>query len=153
MRKNGLTGGLIVTTKLCSACNFIQAKEEIVFYVVLLVIVFVLVGGAFAVLVIENFAAFGTTVQLSFFTWHTPSLPVGLWLLISCLTGALIVYLLSIPIALKDRRELRILRMRVKELEQAQSKGEGVPGQVYPPIVPMPGISPGQLPPSTPPQI
>ncbi len=122
------------------------------FYFVLLVIV--LVGGTLAVLLIENIAAFATTVQLSFFTWHTPSLPIGLCLLISCLSGALIVYLFSIPTALRERRELSMLRQRVAELEQAQQPAPGDSLKVYPPpIVPIPGISTGLLPPSTPPQL
>jgi uncharacterized integral membrane protein len=123
-----------------------------VFYAVLLVIV--LVGGALAIVVIENFSAFAAAAQLSFLIWQTPPLPMGLWLLISCLSGALIVYLLSIPTALQERRELRMLRKRVAELEQAQSRVPGGSLPVYPPaIVPMPGISTGSLPPSVPPQI
>ncbi len=49
------------------------------FYGVLLVIV--LLGGAFAVLVIENFSILATAPQLSFLIWHMPPLPMGLWLL------------------------------------------------------------------------
>ncbi len=119
------------------------------FYVVLLVIV--LLGGALAVLVIENFSMLATATQLSFFIWHTPPLPVGLWLLISCLCGALMLYLLSVLSALRERSELRMLRKRVAELEQAQVNVPGGLSQAYPsPMVPMPGISSGPLPPSPP---
>ena len=122
------------------------------FYFVLLGIG--LVGGTLAVLVIDNFSAFATSVQLSFFTWYTPSLPMGLWLLISCLSGALTLYLLSIPLALRERRELYILRKRVAELEQAQQSAGSGSMQVYPaPIVPIPGISADLLPPSIPPKL
>ncbi len=122
------------------------------FYFVLLGIG--LFGVTLAVLVIENFSAFATSVQLSFFAWYTPSLPIGLWLLISCLSGALILYLLSIPLALRERRELYILRKRVAELKQAQKSAAGGSLQVYPPpIVPIPGISADLLPPSIPPKL
>ncbi len=118
------------------------------FYVVLLVIV--LLGGALAVLVIENFSILATATQPSFFIWQLPPLPVGLWLLISCLYGAVMLYLLSILSALRERRELKMLRQRVAELEQAQASVPGGPLQGYPPpVVPMPGI-PGPLPPSPP---
>jgi len=120
-----------------------------VFYVVLLVIV--LLGGALAVLVIENFSMLATATQLSFFVWHMPPLPLGLWLLFSCLYGAVILYLLSMLSALRERRELKMLRQRVAELEQAQVSVPGGPLQAYPPpIVPIPGISSGPLPPSPP---
>ena len=118
------------------------------FYLVLLLIV--LLGGALAVLVIENFSMLATATQFSFFIWHMPPLPMGLWLLISCLYGAAMIYLLSILSALRERRELKMLRQRVAELEQAQVNVPGGPLQAYPPpIVPMPGI-PGPLPPSPP---
>ena len=154
MRKNGLTDRFIINTRTCRNCSISLAKEEIVFYAALLVIG--LVGGALAVLVIENFSAFAVAAQLSFLAWDSPSLPIGLWILISCLSGALIMYLLSVPIALRDRHELSILRKRVAELEQAQQSSPGGSLQVYhPPIVPIPGISAGLLPPSSssPPQL
>ncbi len=119
------------------------------FYVVLLVIV--LLGAALVVLVIENFSILATATQLTFFILLMPPLPMGLWLLISCLYGALILYLLSILSALWERRELKMLRQRVAELEQAQANVPGGPFQAYPPpIVPIPGISSGPLPPAPP---
>jgi len=112
--------------------------------------VIVLLGGVFAVLVIENFSAFATVTRLSFFLWQTPPLPVGLWLLISCLFGACVLYLASAIAAIQDRRELRMLRQRVAELEQVQVKMTNGPPQAFPPpVVPMPGIH-GPLPPSSP---
>lgn len=119
------------------------------FYIVLLVLV--LGGGTLAVLVIENFSILATATQLSFFVWQTPPLPLGLWLLISCLFGALVLYLLSVTAALRDRRELRMLRKRVAELEQAQARVTAGPLTAFPPpIVPIPGISSGPLPPTFP---
>ena len=113
----------------------------------MVLVVILLSGGVFAVLVIENFSAFAAVAQLSFFIWQTPSLPVGLWLLISCLFGACMLYAASAIGARQERRELRMLRQRVAELEQARVSG--LPQAFPPPVVPMPGI-PGPLPPSIP---
>ncbi len=122
-----------------------------VIYIVLLILV--LVGGTLAVLVVENFSAFATAAQLSFFIWQTPPLPLGLWLLISCLLGALMMYLIAATTALRGRRELRELRKRVAVLEQGQVMFSSGPLQAFPPpIVPMPGISTGPFPPSLPSQ-
>lgn len=152
IRKNGLNDRFIINARVCCDCQITLTREEIVFYAVLLVIG--LIGVGLAVLVVENFSAFAVAAQLSFFAWYTPSLPIGLWILISCLFGALIMYLLSIPIALRDRRELSILRKKVAQLEQAQRSAPGGSLQVYPPpIVPIPGISAGLLPPSSPPEL
>ncbi len=118
-------------------------------YVVFLVIV--LVGGTLAVVVIQNFSTLATAVHLSFFVWRAPTLPMGLWLLISCLFGALTLYIFTLVSALQERRELRMLRRRVAELEQAQVSMSGDPLRVFPSpaIVPMPGI-PGPFPPFPP---
>ena len=116
----------------------------------MVLVVIVLFGGVFAVLVIENFSAFAAVTRLSFFLWQTPPLPVGLWLLISCLFGACMLYLASAIAAIQDRRELRMLRQRVAELEQVQAKMTSGPLQAFPPpVVPMPGIH-GPLPPTSP---
>ena len=120
------------------------------FYIMLLVIV--LLGGTLTVLVIENISSFVTVAQLSFFVWQTPPLPIGLWLLISCLFGALLLYVVSVKVALQERRELRMLRQRVAELERSQAQGQARgprgPMQAFPPpTVPMPGVSTGPLPP------
>jgi uncharacterized integral membrane protein len=115
----------------------------------MVLVVIVLLGGVFAVLVIENFSAFATVARLSFFLWQTPPLPVGLWLLISCLFGACMLYLASAIAAIQDRRELRTLRQRVAELEQVQAMTSGPLQAFPPPVVPMPGIH-GPLPPSSP---
>lgn len=57
------------------------------------------------------------------------------------------LYAVSAIGAIQERRELRILRQRVAELEQAQVKMTSGPLQAFPPpVVPMPGIL-GPLPP------
>ena len=138
MRKNDLNNRFIINARLCYDCNITLTREEKVFYAVLLVIG--LISGGLAVLVIENFSDFTVSAQLSFLAWHSPSLPIGLWILISCLSGALIMYLLSIPIAGRQSR--------------FASCSQSAPGgslQVYPaPIVPIPGISVDLVHPSSP---
>lgn len=121
------------------------------FYIIVLLVI-VLLGGTLAVLVIENLSSFATVAQLSFFVWQTPPIPIGLWLLISCVFGALLLYIVSVKAALQERRELRMLRQRVAELErsqaQVQARGSLGPRQAFPPpTVPMPGVSTGPLPP------
>jgi len=117
------------------------------FYLVLLVLV--LLGGSLAVLVIENVPAFATAAQLSFFVWQTPPLPMGSWLLISCVLGALVLYVVSVHAALQERRELRRLRQRVAELERApvQVRRPNGPLQAFPPAGLRLGVSSGPLPP------
>jgi uncharacterized integral membrane protein len=98
----------------------------------MVLVVIVLFGGVFAVLVIENFSAFAAVTRLSFFLWQTPPLPVGLWLLISCLFGACMLYLASAIAAIQDRRELRVLRQRVAgEDDKRSAAGFSSPGCAY----------------------
>src|SRR5260370_14560553 len=107
----------------------------------MVLVVIVLFGGVFAVLVIENFSAFAAVTRLSFFLWQTPPLPVGLWLLISCLFGACMLYLASAIAAIHERRELRMLRQRVAELDHLQAKTTSGPLRpLGAPGVRMPGI-------------
>src|SRR5438132_14268176 len=107
----------------------------------MVLVVIVLLGGVFAVLVIENFPAFAAVTRLSFFLWQTPPLPVGLWLLISCLFGACMLYLASAIAAIQDRRELLMLRQSVADVELAQSKMTSVPLHAFTPaVVPWPGL-------------
>ncbi len=123
-------------------------EEGPVLYILL--VIFVLVSGSMAVLIVENFAAFSTGMQLSFFGLPLPPIPLGLLLLISCLLGAALLYTVTVVSALQERRELQALRQRVAELEQAQARMPAFPQQLSPSlIVPMPGIT-GPLPPVPP---
>lgn len=79
-----------------------------------------LVGGPLAVLAVENGATFMIEVPLNVFGWHAPLLPLGVILLLSCMLGALLLYLVAVFSAWRDRRALAQLRKRVVELEQAQ---------------------------------
>ena len=98
-------------------------------------ILFLLVTAGVAVLAFENIAndvpmvVFGQTISLS----------VGLLILCSYLLGALLLYLLAFGAAERDRRELRQLRVRVAELEQATMR---VPSDHLPPISPQPPTVP-----------
>jgi len=90
---------------------------------VVILVLFVLVGGALAVLAYENFAALTTEVHLTLFGWHAPALPLGAWLLLACLLGALPLYIVTVLSALRDRRQMAKLRRRVAELEQLLNAG------------------------------
>ena len=92
----------------------------------LVLIVFILVGSAVAVLALENIP---TEVQLTLFIWHIPHLPLGVLLVVAFLLGALLLYVVSTLSALQERREVKKLRARVTELEQIAVK---------PPVGPLP---------------
>ena len=117
-------------------CLF-SIEEEVVLIVV--IILFVLAGGALAALAYENFAILTLEVHLRLFGWHAPALPLGVLLLFACLLGALLLYIITVFSALRDRRQLAKLRRRVTELEQAQT-GQAPAQYALPLIVPMPGI-------------
>ena len=106
---------------------------------VVVLVLFVLVGGVLVVLAYENFATLTIEVHLTLFGWHAPTLPLGVLLLLACLLGALPLYIVTVLSALRDRRQLAKLRRRVAELEQLQAR---MYPQHYslPMIVPMPGI-------------
>jgi uncharacterized integral membrane protein len=106
---------------------------------VVILVLFILVGGALAVLAYENFATLTIEVHLALFGWHAPALPLGVWLLLACLLGALLLYIVTVLSALRDRRQMVKLRRRVAELEQAQARM--YPQQYSLPMIePMPGI-------------
>lgn len=122
-------------------CPF-SIEEEAVLVVVL--IIFVLAGGALAVLAYENFATLAIEVHLRVFGWRAPALPLGVVLLFACLLGALLLYIVTVLSAWRDRRQLARLRQRVAELEGAQVN---MYPQQYSPsaMIPMPGIQENSL--------
>lgn len=124
-------------------CLF-SIEEKAVLVVVL--IIFVLAGGALAVLAYENLATMAIVVHLRVFGWHAPALPLGVVLLFACLLGALLLYIVTVISAWRDRRQMAKLRRRVAELEQAQMN---VYSQQYSQSVtiPMPGIQAKNSPP------
>ncbi len=123
-------------------CLF-SIEEEAVLVVVL--IIFVLAGGMLAVLAYENFATMAIEVHLRVFGWHAPALPLGVVLLLACLLGALLLYIVTVLSAWRDRRQLAKLRKRVAELEQCQAN---MYAQHNSPsiMIPMPGIQANQPP-------
>ncbi len=108
-------------------------------------IVFGVVTAGLAVLAFENFL---NDVSLSLIFWNTPPLPVGLMLLLSFLLGAAVLFLVAAASAMDDRRELKRLRWRVKELEGVIARAAPVASSAASPIspvMPMPGM-PGSPP-------
>src|SRR6266566_944882 len=101
------------------------------FFVVLAL--FLLICGGLVVLTVQNLS---TPVPLVFYTWHTPTAPVALWIVGAFLLGTLLLYLISVASALDDRRELRKLRKRVSELEEEkrQSLSQGLIRVPTPPL-------------------
>jgi uncharacterized integral membrane protein len=111
----------------------------------LILVIFVLAGGVIAVLAFENFSALLTEFHLVLFGWHAPALPLGGLLLLSCIFGALLLYVVTLLSAAREWRELRRLRKRVAELEAAQPTMP--PGVIQRQTtsrlhVPMPGTQP-----------
>lgn len=109
----------------------------------LILIVFLLVGSAVAVLALQNFP---TEVSLIFFTWHLPHFPLGALLAAAFGLGALLLYVVSALSALQERREVKKLRVRVAELERIVAK---LPGGPLPGVfsqsamrAPIPGMPP-----------
>ena len=101
----------------------------------LILLLFILAGGVFAVITVENLT---TSIHLTLFGWHTPELPVGLVVLAAFLLGVLLLYVVSFLSAWGDKRELKELHKRINELEQQQAM------QQRPPIAqqPLPPMSP-----------
>ena len=103
-------------------------------------IVFGVVTAGLAVLAFGNLL---NDVSLSLIFWNTPPLPVGLMLLLSFLLGGAVLFLVAAASAMDDRRELKRLRWRVKELEGVVARAAPVAPVASPisPVVPMPGMS------------
>jgi uncharacterized integral membrane protein len=108
-----------------------------VIYIILLI--FVLVGGSLTLLMLQNLAP----AHFSLFGWQLPGMPLGVLLLAAFLLGALLLYAVAVASAWQDRRELKKLRTKIAELEQAQMRRPSGPMQAVPPgaSVPMPGMS------------
>ena len=112
---------------------------------VVILVIFLLAAVVLAVLAFENVATLTIEVHVKVFGWHAPALPLGLILLVAFLLGALLLYIVTVISAWKDRRQLARLRRRVMELEQAQANTHPYPypyAQQYSPSirVPMPGV-------------
>lgn len=108
---------------------------------VVILIIFALAGAALVALAFENFATLTIEVHVKVFGWYAPALPLGVLVLLAFLLGALLLYIVTVLSAWRDRRQLASLRKRVAELEQANTHSY-LPPQLYSPSIriPMPGI-------------
>lgn len=106
------------------------------FYLVLVMIV--LAGGVITLVAVQNLS---NTTQLEVLIWQAPALPAGLLILGAFILGALLLYLSSVGAAISDRKQIRKLRQRVKELEQQQVQA---PNAMMPPQGPA-GSGPGPI--------
>ncbi len=108
------------------------------------IIVFVLVTAGLAVLAFENFLS---DVSLTLIFWSTPPLSLGWILFLSFLLGAAMLFLVAAAAAMDERRELKRLRGRVKELEGMVANVSPVQSSAGSPNVPMPRMGiPGSKP-------
>lgn len=116
---------------------------------VVILIIFLLAAAVLAVLAFENFAALTIEVHVKVFGWHAPALSLGVLVLLAFLSGALLLYIVTVLSAWKERRQLARLRRRVEELEQAQVQTQAnIPWYSYPQQqshspsirIPMPGV-------------
>jgi len=110
------------------------------FYLIL--VLFLLVCGGLAVLTVLNFT---TQVHIVLFSWRSPDLPIGMWILLAFFLGALLLYLVSLVSAWSDRRKIKKLQKNVAELQeqlQAVSRPVSMPG--LPPSVGVQDVVPGQ---------
>ncbi|GLV59390.1 hypothetical protein KDH_62170 [Dictyobacter sp. S3.2.2.5] len=110
------------------------------FYLILLL--FLLVCGGLAVLTILNFT---TQVHIVLFSWQSPDLPIGMWILLAFFLGALLLYLVSLVSAWSDRRKIKKLQRNVAELQEqllAARRPVSMPG--ISPATSNPDVMPGQ---------
>ncbi|HEV2582375.1 MAG TPA: lipopolysaccharide assembly protein LapA domain-containing protein [Ktedonobacteraceae bacterium] len=120
----------------------------------LILIIFALAGGTLAALAYENISTLSIDVRLTIFGWHSPAVALGVLILLSCVLGALLLYVVTLLSAVRERREMRRLRRRLAELEAMQAmmaEQRGQQGQMdvshqsqqpqtaHQMIVPMPG--------------
>jgi len=114
----------------------------------MLLVAILLFALAVVVLAALTFQNFQSGVVVALFTWHTPSLPVGLLLMFTFCLGALVLYFVSAAWAWQDSRELRRLRLEVENLRRGVpppaalvAPGEGQVPPASAPVIPMPGMS------------
>jgi uncharacterized integral membrane protein len=118
--------------------------------VFLILVVFLLIGGLMAIIAVLNITQ---PIPLDLFFWKIPDLPFGLYLGASFLCGAIVLYLVSVFSALRDRRNIKALQKQVHALEaqitsmsQASSPsadqvaGEGLSSADKKAMMPMPGV-------------
>ncbi|GCE20222.1 LapA family protein [Dictyobacter kobayashii] len=104
-----------------------------------------------AVLTIFNFS---TQVHIVMFSWQSPDLPIGMWILIAFFLGALLLYFVSIASAWSDKRKIKHLQRNIAELqEQVRASRPPTPAPASPlpsgpdvsaqsQVMPMPTMNP-----------
>jgi uncharacterized integral membrane protein len=112
----------------------------------LIFFMFLLIGGALTLIAMQNSALL---VHLSLFSWQTPNLPIGVWLIGAFLLGAIVLYFASVLSAIGDRREIKALRQQVLVLEEqmailGQIASEGFPTAYTGPPTPVPDVNTSQ---------
>jgi uncharacterized integral membrane protein len=80
-----------------------------------ILVVFLLIGGIATFIAMSNLTP---PVHLGVFSWHTPDLPLGLWLIAAFLCGAILLYLVALISTLGDRRRMKALRKQVLALQE-----------------------------------
>jgi len=73
---------------------------------VVILIIFALAGAALLALAFENIATLTIVVHVKVFGWHAPAFPLGVLVLLAFLLDALLLYIVSVLSAWKDRRQL-----------------------------------------------
>jgi uncharacterized integral membrane protein len=117
----------------------------------LIIVVFLLIAGGLTLIAAQNLSL---SVHLTLFSWQTPDLPIGVWLIAAFLLGAIVLYLVSVSSAMHDRRALKTLRQQVLTLEgqissisaiNPSSAGQMVDDRVSTantgPMAPVPGVN------------
>ncbi len=104
------------------------------------IILFILVTAGVAMLAFENMSNEVTFTVVNGQTLHWS---VGILLLLAFILGAVLFYLITVTSAVQEKQELKQLRTRVVELEQATKRvpsGQLPPVPPTAPVVPMPGM-------------
>lgn len=113
------------------------------FIALLFLILLVIVVGT--IVVLNGGTLLSTSVHLTLLSWHLPGIPVLLLFVLGIFLGGLLLYVIAAHSARRDKLEMKILRMRIDDLEKASAKSPsgGLSTSFAPPVVPMPGLASG----------
>ena len=70
---------------------------------VVILIIFALAAGVLVVLAYENFTTLTIEVHVKVVGWHAPALPLGVVVLFAYLLGAVLLYIVTVLSAWRDR--------------------------------------------------
>lgn len=113
------------------------------FIALLFLILLVIVVGT--IVVLNGGTLLSTSVHLTLLSWHLPGIPVLLLFVLGIFLGGLLLYVIAAHSARRDKLEMKVLRMRIDDLEKAPTKSPsgGLSTSFAPPVVPMPGMASG----------